>query len=58
MNLIKETFGDTEVEELYRAGNLWRREVNRGKIEITLVDGASELVRSERGAEATAEARS
>jgi len=34
-----------------------RKEVNRGKKEIRLVNGAPELGRSERGAEATAEAR-
>ena len=34
-----------------------RKEVNRGKKGIRLVNGAPELWRSERGAEATAEAR-
>ncbi len=100
----EEAFGDTEVEDLYRARELlaeWvryyneerlhssleylrpvdyylgdlqallaerkrklreaaarRREVNRGEKEIRLVNGAPELGRSERVAEAVAEARS
>jgi hypothetical protein len=99
----EEAFGDTEVEDLYRARELlvdWvryyneerlhssleylcpidyylgdprallakrktklreaatrRKEVNRGEKEIRLVSGASELGRSERGAEAIVEAR-
>jgi len=99
----EEAFGDTEVEDLYRARDLlaeWvryynderlhsaleylrpvdyylgnpqallarrktklreaaarRKEVNRSKKEITLVSGAPEVGRSERGAEAIAEAK-
>ena len=41
----------------FRKAAARRKEMNRGKKEIRLVNGATELGRSERGAEAIAEAR-